>query len=111
MLIARIKNIATSIILSLSASVCAYANQQDLSGQINAETLSDYEIKFVDGKIYLRSLTLGSLIENDEDYPLLEPVILYEKTKFSRGSIFITPKIKVVQACGTKLHFLINKYQ
>lgn len=65
-------------------------------GQATTESVSDYQIKFENGKIHLSSLKHGSLIENNEDFPLIEPVILYEKTKFSRGSIFITPKLKAV---------------
>ena len=87
-------------IYSMFSSISGHS--RDLSNErINPSiyvknVISDYEITFTDGKINLRSLKLGSLIENNEDFPLIEPVILHEKTKYSRGSIFITPRIKGV---------------
>ncbi|MDB2447026.1 alpha-glucosidase [bacterium] len=66
----------------------------ELKSEVKIDMVSGYAIKFEGGKISISNTRLGSVLENSDKFPLIEPVILYEKAKFSRGSIFLTPKIK-----------------
>jgi sulfoquinovosidase len=84
------------LLVFLLLTVTNLLDASSYASQSLVETVDGYVVEFRKGKLFLTNLRQGSVVENNEKFPLIEAVLLNEKATFSRGNIFLTPKIKAV---------------
>ena len=82
--------------LAIMSSCASFGSVVIAGNDHRSDDLAGYTIAFRSGKISLGSTKYEDMLPNDEEFPLIEPVVLQEKVKFSRGNIFLTPKVKAV---------------